>query len=797
MNKMMLYFFVSTVLLQGCSDPAERVLGYLDSGKEFYKQENYPKAKVEFKNALQIDNNLADAYYHLALIDEKDQSWKRMFANLNRTIKLDPENNEARLKLAKLFLLSGEVERARAGVDLVLGRMPSNIEAIALNGAIFLKQGDSEAALREADKALAIDSEFFEGIGLKVVAYMNVKDFSKGEAVVNHALVTSPNELSLNLLKLQLHLVSNDDLAIEQDYKTLIKRFPKNLKFSFLLAQFYIIKQRDQDALILLQAVVEKNPDLLGPKIVLVDFLIQKDKPQAEKVLKTFIENSADKTDLYFRLANLQFQSNKVESAKQSLAWIIDNNQESKQGLAAKILLVRLALQEKNKELAFTLLAEALTIDAKYYDAMLLQAQMILLDKKYDEGISKLRAVLRDYPRSDKAMVLLARAYLKKESPELAEEYLRKAASINPGNFSAVMPVASLMINVEDYTRAEELLQKALKTNPNHAAALQALAQVRLLKKDWQGTQDIAEQIANQPKGESYSYYLKGKVAQEQGEFKEAIKQYKKALLIGPGLTDALKRLAVCHEALKQRSQMMVYLDEFMLKNPKNSYSVFIKAQLFSFNKDWKNALKLLNKGVEQWPKVPDFYELMAGIYKAKKDIPNAIGSYKKGLENNPNNVKLSLLLTAAYTSDKQYDNALAVYESLIAVNPKADVVANNFASLLLDHYPGKENTQKAVELSKRFAKSEQPFFLDTYGWALLLNGDTTESLEYLLNATSKMPGMAIFQYHLGVAQHKNNNITQAISALEKAISSKSSNFIEKEQAEALLLTLKVSLEVN
>jgi len=793
MKKNILYLLAYALILQGCGDPAEKTAEYLQSGKSLYAQQDYSKAKVEFKNALQIDNKLADAYYHLALIDEQDQNWKGMFGNLNQVLKLDPAQNEARLKLAKLYLLSGEVEKSKTEVDLVLASTADNPDAIALNGAISLKQGDNVAALAAAEKALAINPAHLDSISLKAVVYMAQKDYGTAESVINQALISQPNELSLNLLKLQIHTVSKNKQAVEQDYQDLIKRFPDKPEFSYALAKYYVAEQRDQEALALLQAVVEQNADELAPKLVLVDYLQQKDKPQAEATLNKFIAEKSDEAMLYFKLANLQIQQQRFEEAKQPLNWIVEHKGEEKEGLAAKTLLAKLALQAEDISAAKTLVEDVLAVDARHYDALLLKTRISLINGQNDEAIIELRGVLRDYPKSDEAMVLLGQAYVKKDSPELAEENFRKALDLNPGNFSAVMPVVSRMVKSKDIGRADEVLQQALAINPDHAGALQALAQVRLLKKDWSGTQKVADLIATQPKGESFSYYLSGKISQGQGLYSDAIEKYKQALSMTPSLSDALKSMMVCYEALKQRDKMFVYLDEFMLKNADNSYPLLLKAQLYSFSKDWDKALNVLNKGAEQWPKVPNFYVLMGGIYEAKKDTLNVFESYKKGLANIPDNVQLSLLLSSAYELNKDYDKALEIYESLIIKRPDIDFVVNNLVSLLLDQYPSKENTERAVILAKRFEKSDQPYFLDTYGWALLHNGNFKESIDVFTRVVAKMPEVAVFKYHLGVANHKAGNIPQAIDALQQSLAAgaKQADFIEKLQAEALLSKLK------
>ncbi len=349
MKKNILYFLAATLMLQGCSDPAEKKAEYLQSGKAFYTAENYAKAKVEFRNALQIDDKLAEAYYHLALIDEKDQNWKGMYANLNQTIKLNPENLEARLMLAKLYLLSGEVEKAKTEADFVLNSAADNPDAIALNGAILFKQGDYAAALAEADRALAINPAHNDAVSLKVVVYMAQQNYDNAEKVVNAALASNPDELSLNLLKLQLHTVSKNKRAIEQDYQDLIKRFPDKHEFSYALAKYYVSEQRDDEALALLQALVDENAGVLQPQLVLVDYLQQKDKQQAEATLNQFIQASPDEAVLYFRLANLLIQQQRFAEAQVPLNWIVEHKQDEKEGLAAKTLLAKLALQDEKQ----------------------------------------------------------------------------------------------------------------------------------------------------------------------------------------------------------------------------------------------------------------------------------------------------------------------------------------------------------------------------------------------------------------------------------------------------------------
>lgn len=783
---------------QACGDATEKAQHYLDSGKEFYSKGNYDKAKVEFKNALQLDDKLSEAYFHLALMDEKNQNWKGMFGNLSQVVKLTPEHIEGHKKLGQLLLMSGQADKAVAEADAILKLDPGNADAHVLKGTVLLRQGNQKAALEAADKVLAQAPDNIDAVNLKAVAYVESKDFAQALAIVENALKVNANDLALNLLKLQIDMKTDKPEAVVADYQVLIKSYPDNLDFQYALAKYYDETGKDADAKSILQKVIAEHPDDAKPKLVFVDYLSTKSPAEAITVLQGYIAQRPDTAGYYLPLAKLLISQNKWVEAKESLNWLVNNKPEDKEGLAAKVLLAKIAVNDKDNDLALKLVDEVLSLNAGNYDALVLRAKIRLLNGLTDQAVSDLRGVLRDYPKSDEAMVLLAHAYAKQDAHALADEHFRKALDLNPGNFDAVMPVVSQMIKSKDIARADEVLQKALAVKPDHAGALQALAQVRLLKKDWSGTQEVADTISTKPKGDGFSKYLSGKVSEGQGLYKEAVAKYKDALAVSPGLSDALVGLMRSYEALKQRKDMFAYLDEFIKANPENTYPLILKSQLYVLDKRPDEAIKVLSGSIEKWPKVASFYEAMASIHAANQEREKAILVSQKGLENDPDNISLRMMLAAIYEKSKDYDKALENYEALISKHPNVDVAVNNLVSLLLDHYKTKENIDRAVKLAARFEKSEQPYFYDTYGWALL-NGDRNdEALKVFKDVVAKMPEVAVFKYHLGLAYHKKNNKSAAIAELEQAlaIGDKKGNFIEKEAVENLLKEIKAEKPV-
>ncbi len=774
----------------GCGDTTETLGEYVKSGHRFFAEENYVQAKLEYKNALQIDDTLVDAYYHLALIDENEKDWRGMFSNLSQTISLDPKHVDARLKLAELHLLAAQLEPATIQIDKIFEIVEDNPTALTLKGILLLNKKDFSGALTVADKALGIDSGFIDAISLKATVFLSEEKFKSALSIVYQALKTHPEEQDLYLLKLEIDSKREDNVAIEADYLNLIQHFPNVIEYNFSLSKHYYDHGEPEKTFKLMQSVVDKHPNNLKAKLLFISFLADTDIDKAENTIKQFIAENDREPELSLRLAQLYIQQNKLDEATVPLRQIISISKENGAVIKAKVLLAQLILQTGDVNEASGLVTEVLELDAGYLDALLLRARIELVNGLYDEAIASLRSILQDYSVSDETMVLLAQAYLKKGAPELAEENFRKALDLNPSNFSAVLPVVSRMIKSKDIIRAESFLLKALEVSPNHTAALQALAQVRLLRKDWLGSQQVANLIETKLKGNGFAKYLGGKISEGQQSYQEAIDKYQLALARNPQMNDALKSMMVCYNALNQKPLMLEYLNEFIEKNPNRPFPVLLKSTIYSSDEKWDEALAILTSGLKKWPNATKLYEAKAYIFQTNNEINKEVNVYKQGLAQIPDSIRLRMLLASAYEIQKDYGKARRQYEILIEKQQNLDIVVNNLVYLLLNHFPNKVNTAKAVELAQRFIYSSHPYYIDTYGWALIQDGKPQQALIIFEELTAASSEIAVFKYHLGLVYSQLNMNNKAAAALEDALllGKKEDFFVEQALAEKLLI---------
>ena len=93
------------VFLTGCSrDPNVRKQKYFESGERYFASGKYREALIQFRNATQVDSAFTAAHYRLAQAYLKVQDWQHAYAELSRTLELQPDNYKAHEDIANLLI---------------------------------------------------------------------------------------------------------------------------------------------------------------------------------------------------------------------------------------------------------------------------------------------------------------------------------------------------------------------------------------------------------------------------------------------------------------------------------------------------------------------------------------------------------------------------------------------------------------------------------------------------------------------------------------------------------------------
>src|SRR5579863_4907117 len=118
------------LLLAGCaSNPNARKAAYLNQGKRFIDAGKYQEAVIEYRNAIQIDPQSAEAHYHLGRSYLSLQNVESAYREFRSAVTLDPANRDAKLQLAGLLVTRKEFPEAEAMAKAVVRAEPQNVRA--------------------------------------------------------------------------------------------------------------------------------------------------------------------------------------------------------------------------------------------------------------------------------------------------------------------------------------------------------------------------------------------------------------------------------------------------------------------------------------------------------------------------------------------------------------------------------------------------------------------------------------------------------------------------------------------
>jgi len=756
-------------LLTACGSSKETAADYVESGKMLIQEGMLEKAKLEFKNAIQIDPRTAEAFYQLALLDEKSQKWKGMYANLSTAEQLDPTHHDAIVKLGQLFLLSGELGEAEKKVEKVLASQPEHVGAIILKASVEMKQENFGLGLKYIEQALILDTQNIEAMSVKAIIYRQQGNFERALSTLDKALDIKSDELSLIMIKLSILEEQKDYAEVEKIYRDLRVSKPDQIWVVASLAKLLNFQDKYKQAKLVIENFVQANPDDRDAKLLLVSLVKTHEPEQAIALLDSYIAIDESDYELYFAKIKMQLDGGEVQQAMMGLEEIIAKDVGGNDGRKAAMVLANYDFQKGNVEAVEERVSQVLSAAPEDEAALILKSKINLLNNNLDAAITDLRIVLRNNLNSDEAMVLLGQAYLQSDSEALAEDHFRQALSVNPGNQAAALFVAQKLLQTDNLDRAESVVTNALKETPTNTLLLQALADIKLRREDWDGANGVAKSLRAELGDSAVTAYLDGRILQGQGKYEASIDSYKNALSSDPSLFAALESMVVSYVQLGKKEELFSFLDNFVVQEPDDLRVYVLRYKLHSADKDWDKAIFAVEDGLVRNNQWQFGYMLVASAYEQKGSKEKVIAAYEKGLSAMPESNAIALQLASRYESQGDFSKAKKLYEDILERDENINVAINNLSSLLTDRFQSEENLQKALQISKSFENSDEPYFLDTYAWVNVKVGDLDKAQALLEKVVSKSPEVAVFNYHLGYVYQKKNQNDLADEYLKKA----------------------------
>ncbi|MFD2265575.1 tetratricopeptide repeat protein [Lacibacterium aquatile] len=773
------YLLVLTALtplvLAACDGAEERESKYLGRGKDLFTTGDYVKARLEFRNALQINPKGVEGRYYLGLIDEAQGDLRNAFVNFTKVEQQDPTMTPAQMKLGNYYFASNDMEQAQRRADAILGREPDNANALALRAAIRLRLGQAGLAVTDASRALDLSPGNVGAISVLTGVKLQEGDVAAAFMLLDGGLAADGDNIALLELKARLQADQKDRKAVIETYRKILESKPGSVSYRAELARLLIGGEQFDLAEQVLREGVTAAPNDGQMHNLLVAFLARHHGLEvAAAEMRARIEKAPDEAGLYFTLADLYEQAGRLDKAEETIQGLSNRAGTKPAGLTAKAALARLASLRGNADVADKLVAEVTAEDPQNSEALLVRAGIRLNRGEARDAVIDLRTLLRNKPTQRDALGLLAEAHYRLGERDLAIDTLKRQAQLTPDNDALRLRIASMLQEAGSPDAARDLVADIEARRGTDAPVLGGLTRLAIQRKDWPEAEKLIARLEKAPGGVYELHRSRGDLYAAQDKPAEAMAQFAAILRPNPDQPyDPRAAMAYAETAKRagKASEAAATLDQLAGEKGEGLLSL-LSGRLLLVDKRIPEAQVAYGKAIKNKPGLTEAYVELAEGLARNKQFEQAHTLLNGGLDTAARRESLLLARAQVELMMGKADSAMATYEAVLARAPGNDSAANNLAALLADTYPtDTQRLNRALQLAERFRSSGNPGHIDTLAWVQYRLGQTEQAAELLNRIDGANQDDPTIRLHWAVVNARRGDaerIRPVLSALTK-----------------------------
>jgi tetratricopeptide (TPR) repeat protein len=753
-----------------CTSPEKAKAEHVARGEAFLKERRWQEASLEFRNAIQIDDSLAAAHWGLAQAYEQLGRGSEYIEELQRTVKLDPANVNARVRLANGYLAAfGRQKQA----DFLA-------EAERLAGEVVAREPNNPDG-----KILLANVTFFKG------------DTAKAEAMIKEAVALDPRRVESHMGLARFYLQTNRPQEAERVYNEAVAVNDRSSLARVEYGKFLTQSGRAADAEAQFRKAVEVDPENRDVLWVLASYyLVNNRLDRAEEAYKAWAQLDWDKPEGKARLADYYATVGRFDEAANLYQEIVKTSPDYTRG---RYRLGEISLQRGDTKAASDYAAELLKRNDKDPDALFLRARASVARGSLKDAIADLKTVLDAEPRSKLGLFLMSDALYRDGQLEQAraragelERYyqdfppaklLQIQISLDSGDAEGAKRAADELVNkLRDAAPSGDVTPQILADVKTNAYLLRGKAALRLAAQTpsqlaaARADFDAARQAT--PNSPVPHVNLADAAAVER-KWDEAWQHIDQALALDRANFQALTALINLGSATGRIGEVRGRIEQLAQEQPNSAPLHYLLGQSYRSGSqqdapDAQRAEAALRRAVELDADYVPAYTALAEIYFGTQQPDRAVAEYKKITERRPDDFVAFRNIGLIEAGRGQLDAAAEYYRRVLSIRPDEPVAANNLAALYADH--GKGNPEEAIRLGQDVVRRfpNEPGFADTLGWVYYRRGlyrDSVEQLKRAVEGAAKRGGdNSLYRWHLGAALAKNGDKAAARRELQKSL---------------------------
>ncbi|MFC4668045.1 tetratricopeptide repeat protein [Seohaeicola nanhaiensis] len=769
---------VALMAVSACDSSEDRANKHFQSAMELLEKGDVDRAVIEFRNVFKLNANHHDARLAYAKMQRDRGFTQEAFAQYRKLAEQTPDDIDVLTALAELSLDTGNWEEFERQVPRLMAVAPNSAVAQSLDNSLQYQNAvrDRDDAARGAQvirarELMASDPSLKYPVRVVIDDLLREQKWSEAAEQIDVALKTSPDDLNMLQLKLGVLKQLNDDAGMRSLLESMVERFPDNEMIRNALIGLYVENGDIDGADVLLKADAEKSTSV-EPTRRYVAFLYQyRGIDAAEAELNRIIaEGRLDSVPFKSALGRLKFDKGEEDAAVAMLEEVSNTAERTAEVRNLETELAQMLYRRGNAVGARQLVERILQEDPSHPGASKLKAAWLIQDDKTSDAIVLLRDTLAKAPSDPSIMTLLAEAYRREGSQELAMEMLSQAVEASGKAPAESIRYAQALIAKEQDRPAEQVLIDALRVDPKNTDLLAALGTLYTKNKNWPQAEGVVRRLKefDTPASNTVASGLEAQLLSGQQRNDELMTMLE-------GLADKKDTQRGARDAIFRTrletngpEDALAYVDEQLAENPGDPNLRFMRAGTLLLLDRRDESIQIFRELLKEHPESDRVWITLYRIERATGDRQSALAVLDEALGKLPENPALLLSKAEELQLDGKFEDAIKLYEDLYKKNSGSSVVANNLASLLADHRTDAESLQRAYAVARRLRGTDVPAFQDTYGWIAHRLGNTEEALPYLEGAAKGLPNDVTVQYHYAVSLAANGKDAEALEQFKK-----------------------------
>lgn len=734
-----------------CStDPNVAKRKYVETGNRYYDRGRYKEALIMYRNALKKDLKYGEAYYRAALSEIKLLRYQEAARDLHRAVELQPDNLDAYTRLINIYLNAYLADKRRPKAYLT--------ELKALADRLAKKDPNSY--------------EFLRVSGYLALTEQKTKDAINFFEKANKLKPLEPDIVLVYIQALAADGRANEGLALGYE---MLKKDPHLASVYDALFLEYLREHKPEEAEKILRSKVDNNPKVADNYLQLAaHYFSVRNRPMMLQTLDRVTSNTKDFPNAPMLVGDFFLRLKDTDLAIKNYQDGIKLSPKDKH-VYQKRIIEALVLKDKKEE-AQTMLAELLKEDPNDSEAIAIRASLSLLTgskEQLQSAINDLQTVVSRMPENPVLRFNLGRALMAKGNPQQAKIQFEEAIKLRPDYLLPRIALAQIMQQNGEYPKVVQMVQEILTYDAANVPARLLRTRALIGMGETKEARTELDQTSQQ-----FPEIWEAKLQIAALDLSE--KNYKAAeetfLKMWNATQDsrALMGLTECYVQQGNFDKAMKMLEEQTAKNPDRIDLQVAIGNIAARAGQWDGAIAHFKKGLERYPRSADLWIRIGEVQRLKGDVAGATQSFNKAKELSPNNTVPYLQLALMLDTMGKREEARPLYEQILKLQPDNPVALNNLAYLLAENGA---DLDQALTMAQR-ARQKMPQdnnVADTLGWIYIKKNLSDPAISIFRDLVRQDPERSTYRYHLALALMQKGDKPSAKKELETALRSKPS----------------------